>query len=244
VCSYVSDLKLRSTSSAEKNFADDITWITWKTEQNLEIWPFLNSRLEMWVWPGESGRKIDPATNVTISHNPMIKTLCIPRNVVPKESFLNTIRNDMPPFGKERHQVNLVSSKLIAGKPPFLCWVVPWSRAVCKGFHDEMRPSHLVVKSFTHSSWSGNIENGKKPPGRRGIFRSKQCPLQIWDETLFWRCAFEQSPLRSYIQQQITASVLPTERTFLSFFLSGPWLGSLSFLGFHFYFNLRVFIKE
>jgi len=34
------DMKLRSTSSAEQNFADEITWITWKTEQNLEIWPF------------------------------------------------------------------------------------------------------------------------------------------------------------------------------------------------------------
>jgi len=61
-CSFVSDLKLRSTSSAEKNFADEITWITWKTEQNLEIWLCFNSRLEMWVW--ESGRKIDPATGV------------------------------------------------------------------------------------------------------------------------------------------------------------------------------------
>jgi len=48
-CSFVSDLKLRSTSSAEKNFADEITWITWKTEQNLEILPFLNSRLQMWI---------------------------------------------------------------------------------------------------------------------------------------------------------------------------------------------------
>ena len=61
-CSFVSELKLRSTSSAEQNFANEITWITWKIEQNLEIWPFLNSRLEMWVW--ESGRKIDPATGV------------------------------------------------------------------------------------------------------------------------------------------------------------------------------------
>jgi len=44
------EMKLRSTSSAEKNFADEITWITWKTEQNLEIWPFFNSLLERWVW--------------------------------------------------------------------------------------------------------------------------------------------------------------------------------------------------
>jgi len=44
------------TSSAEKNFADEITWITWETKQNLEIWPFLNSLLEKWVW--ESGPKL------------------------------------------------------------------------------------------------------------------------------------------------------------------------------------------
>ena len=58
---------------------------------------------------------------------------------------------------------------LIAGNPPppggFLGWVVPWSRAVCKRFHDKMRPSHLVVKSLTHGSWSGNIVNRKPPPG-------------------------------------------------------------------------------
>jgi len=30
--------------------SNDITWITWKTEQNLEIWPFFNSLLEIWVW--------------------------------------------------------------------------------------------------------------------------------------------------------------------------------------------------
>jgi len=43
-------MKLMSTSSAEKNFPDEITWITWKTKQNLEIWPFLNLLLEKWVW--------------------------------------------------------------------------------------------------------------------------------------------------------------------------------------------------
>jgi len=35
---FVSELKLRSTSSAEKNCADEITWIISKTEQNLEMW--------------------------------------------------------------------------------------------------------------------------------------------------------------------------------------------------------------
>ena len=55
-------MKLGSTSSAEKNFPDAITWITGKTKQNLEIWPFLNSHLEFSVW--ESCPKIDPATGV------------------------------------------------------------------------------------------------------------------------------------------------------------------------------------
>ena len=42
-------------------------------------------------------------------------------------------------------------------------YYVPWSRAVCKRFHDEMRRSHLVVKSLTHGSWSGNHSNKKHP---------------------------------------------------------------------------------
>ena len=62
-CSFVSALELRSTSSAEQKFPDKITKITWKTKQNLEIWPFLKTRLEKWVW--ESDPKIDPATGVT-----------------------------------------------------------------------------------------------------------------------------------------------------------------------------------
>jgi len=39
-------MKLRSTSSAEENFPDEITWITWETKQDLEIWPFMKSLLE------------------------------------------------------------------------------------------------------------------------------------------------------------------------------------------------------
>jgi len=58
----IHEMKLRSTSSAEKNFAHEITWITSKTKQNLEIWPFLKSLLEERVW--ESGLKIDPANGV------------------------------------------------------------------------------------------------------------------------------------------------------------------------------------
>jgi len=40
--SFVIKMKLRSTSSAEHIFPDEITWITWKTE----IWPFLKSGSE------------------------------------------------------------------------------------------------------------------------------------------------------------------------------------------------------
>jgi len=51
--------------------------------------------------------------------------------------------------------------------PPggFSIYYVPWSRAVCKRFHDDMRRSHLVVESLTHGSWSGNIVNRKPPRG-------------------------------------------------------------------------------
>jgi len=56
-------MKMRSTSSAEKVFPDEITWITWKTKQDLEIWPCLNSDLEISLW--ESGPKIGPAAGVS-----------------------------------------------------------------------------------------------------------------------------------------------------------------------------------
>jgi len=54
--------------------------------------------------------------------------------------------------------------------PPggFSIYYVPWSRAVCKRFHDEMQRSHLVVKSLTHGSWSGN--HSTKKPSRGGGF--------------------------------------------------------------------------
>ena len=50
-------------------------------------------------------------------------------------------------------------------------WMFPWSRAVCKRFHDDMRPSNLVVKSLTHGAWSGNMVN-RKPSRGGGVFRS------------------------------------------------------------------------
>ena len=60
-------------------------------------------------------------------------------------------------------------------KPPprggFSIYYVPWSRAMCKRFNDEMRPSHHVVKSLTHGSWSGNIVNRNTVVGS-GLFRS------------------------------------------------------------------------
>jgi len=68
-------------------------------------------------------------------------------------------------------------------KPPppggFSIYYVPWSRAVCKRFHDEMWPSHLVVKSLTHGSWSGNIVNRKSPRGG-GVLSTRVycCELQ------------------------------------------------------------------
>ena len=65
--------------------------------------------------------------------------------------------------------------KLIERIPPprggFSIYYVPWSRAVCKRFHDEMRRSHHVVKSLTHGSWSGNIVNRNTVVGS-GLFRS------------------------------------------------------------------------
>jgi len=65
--------RVRSTSSAETNFADEVTWITWKTKQDLEIWPFLNSLLEKWVW--ESCPKTDPATGVKGGPEPLEKEI-------------------------------------------------------------------------------------------------------------------------------------------------------------------------
>ena len=53
---FVIEIKLRSTPCAEQNFPDEITWITWKAKQNLKIWPFLKSDLEISLW--ESGRKL------------------------------------------------------------------------------------------------------------------------------------------------------------------------------------------
>jgi len=42
----VYEINLMSTSFVEKNFPDEITWITWKTKISLDIWPFLISDLE------------------------------------------------------------------------------------------------------------------------------------------------------------------------------------------------------
>ena len=93
------------------------------------------------------------------------------------------------------HQVRGIASlfqylicKLIAGTPPpggFLCWVLPWSRAVCTRFHDEMRPSYLVVKSFTHGSWLENIVN-RKPPWEGGFLSIKVSSWRLVGALCSW----------------------------------------------------------
>ena len=84
--------------------------------------------------------------------------------------------------------------------PPggFSIYYVPSSRAVCKRFHDEMRPSHLVVKSLTHGSWWGNIVNRK--PSRGGGFLSinlKTC-LEV-DQYTFQKTSVY-TPQETYIR--------------------------------------------
>ena len=67
-------------------------------------------------------------------------------------------------------------------KPPppgvFSMDYVPWSRAVCKRFHDEMRRSHLVVKSLIHGFSSGN-HSTKKPPRGGGFPAIKLCCMNV-----------------------------------------------------------------
>ena len=60
------EIYLRSTSSAQQKFLDEVTRNTWKTKQNLEIWPF---RKIPW-WKKASGKlwKIYPNTGVS-DHN-------------------------------------------------------------------------------------------------------------------------------------------------------------------------------
>jgi len=83
-----------------------------------------------------------------------------------------------------RRYLQLVATPQIIGilskeTPPLgggSIYYVPWSRAVCKRFHDEMRRSHLVVKSFTHGSWSGNIVH-RKPPRGGGVLSIKSVTI-------------------------------------------------------------------
>jgi len=53
---FVIEMKLRSNYSTEQNIPNKIVWITWKTKQNLEIWPFLKSDIEKSL--RESGQKL------------------------------------------------------------------------------------------------------------------------------------------------------------------------------------------
>ena len=93
---------------------------------------------------------------------------------------------------REFHRVNQGRRRCSKETPPpggFSIYYVPWSRAVCKRFHDEMRRSHLVVKSFTHGSWSGN--HSTKNPPRGGGFPSINfsCDQLVLGVSIFWFCA-------------------------------------------------------
>ena len=56
----VIEMKLRSSSCAEQNFPDKITWITRKQRQNLEIWSCLKLWTRFEVWDSGKWSKIDP----------------------------------------------------------------------------------------------------------------------------------------------------------------------------------------
>ena len=83
---FVIEMKLRSTSSAEQNFPDEINWITWKTQQNLEIWPFLKSDLEISFW--ESERKevlllaLDSACYILPTLSDANYLFCVPKLLI------------------------------------------------------------------------------------------------------------------------------------------------------------------
>jgi len=78
-----------------------------------------------------------------------------------------TCKNDLLTLSLS--EMSSLVAELIERNPPppgfFSIHYVPWSRAVYKRFHDEMRRSHLVVKSLTHGSWSGNHSTKKSPRG-------------------------------------------------------------------------------
>jgi len=92
--------------------------------------------------------------------------------------------------------------KLPPGPGGFSLYYVPWSRAVCKRFHDEMRPSHLVVKSLTHGSWSGNIVNRQPPRG--GGFLSINVDYAQWHITYTWITHSDTTHTREHVAHLIT----------------------------------------
>jgi len=51
----IHEMKLRSTWNAEENFADEITWITWKTKQDLEMKIDLATGVRDHTWLSGSG---------------------------------------------------------------------------------------------------------------------------------------------------------------------------------------------
>jgi len=94
-----------------------------------------------------------------------------------------------------RRYLQLVATPQIIGilskeTPPLgggSIYYVPWSRAVCKRVHDEMRRSHLIVKSLTHGSWSGN-HSTKKPPPWGGFPAINFAPIHVlhYEVNLHW----------------------------------------------------------
>jgi len=82
--------------------------------------------------------------------------------------WIVTVNESFTWLGLDLHSHVLWYSQFDRKNPPppggFSIYYVPWSRAVCKRFHDEMRRSRLVVKSLTHGSWSGNHSTQKPPP--------------------------------------------------------------------------------
>jgi len=96
--------------------------------------------------------------------------------------WATALRRHAPRMAHSEWLGHFTGFTLIERNPPppggVSIYYVPWSRAVCTRFHEEMRWSHLVVKSLTHGSWSENIVNRKPPRG--GGFLSIN--LWLWEE--------------------------------------------------------------
>jgi len=87
---FESSWKIEARSSAENSFSPgEITWITWKSKQNVEIWPFLKSDLEISVLRKWS--KIGPATGVNVNLTPVAGSIfgSLSQTHISKSEFKN-----------------------------------------------------------------------------------------------------------------------------------------------------------